>query len=258
MENSLPSSVLIIIPCFNEKNRFDVTRYSDSLHSNKHAYLLFVDDGSTDRTREKLDLLKSMFSTQVDILSLEVNKGKAEAIRAGVHHSMKNNQHFDYICYIDADLATSVDEILSIADYLSLNEHIKMAFGSRILMVGTNISRNRYRHYIGRIIATLIANLLRLQVYDTQCGAKVFSKELAQFVFKDCFISKWLFDVEIFARVLCEKERYGQEVMKEIPLNAWIDKGESKVSSFYIFKMFYDLFKINRSYPKLYKRTKLF
>jgi dolichyl-phosphate beta-glucosyltransferase len=248
-------SVVIVIPCFNEGNRLDLEAYRVSLRSNKHLKLVLVNDGSTDQTSERLDDLQSMFSGQIEILSLAVNKGKAEAIRAGVLYALKSETNFESIGYIDADLAASIDEYLSLANYLSMNNYCQMVFGARVLMVGTNISRNSYRHYIGRIVATIVSKTLRLSVYDTQCGAKVFTRDLAKFVFKESFISKWLFDVEIFARILGEEKKYGEKVMKEIPLNNWVDKGGSKVSSLYFFRMFYDLFKISKRYPALKKRV---
>lgn len=258
MKNTKTYSVVFVIPCFNEENRLDLKTYSDSLKQNSHVKLLLVNDGSKDNTIELLNYLNSAYPSQVNILSLKKNKGKAEAIRSGVKHLKKVNPNIDYIGYIDADLATTIDEALNLVEYLHKNKQVEMTFGSRVLMVGTIISRNRFRHFIGRFVATLISNLLRLTIYDSQCGAKVFSNNLAQFVFDEPFISKWLFDVEIIARILCENEKFGEKIMKEIPLNQWIDKGESKVSSLYVFRMFYDLFKIYKSYPKLTKRPKLF
>ena len=55
----------------------------------------------------------------------------------------------------------------------------------------------------GRVIATIISEILQIKVYDTQCGCKVFSRDLASEVFIDEFISRWLFDVEIFFEDHC-------------------------------------------------------
>jgi hypothetical protein len=109
------------------------------------------------------------------------------------------------------------------------------------------IERSSYRFFIGRIIATVISYILKLNVYDTQCGCKIFSKELAEVVFKDTFVSKWLFDVEIFDRII---KFYGRkkvlEKMLEVPLLRWVDRGDSKVKSSYFFKLWIDLYKINK------------
>ena len=44
------------------------------------------------------------------------------------------------------------------------------------------------------------SNILNILVYDTQCGAKLFRTEHAGLIFSEHFISRWFFDVELFAR----------------------------------------------------------
>ena len=119
------------------------------------------------------------------------------------------------------------------------------------MRIGSHIERSEKRHYVGRIIATFIDNILKLKVYDTQCGSKLFTKELAELLFKEAFISRWLFDVELFARMI---NLYGRETalqkMLEIPLDKWINKDGSKVKMSYFFKLLIDLYKIRKKYFK--------
>ena len=196
---------------------------------------------------EILNAIKSMAPDKVFINSLEKNKGKAEAIREGVLYCFANNMLFDRIGYLDADGATSLEECQSISRYI--NETVIFAFGSRILKIDSNIVRKPYRHIIGRILATVISGQLKIHVYDTQCGCKVFSSDLAKEVFSETFISKWLFDVEIFHRIirLYGKEQMGQ-ICREIPLHDWIDTADSKVSFAYSFRIWYDILRIKRKY----------
>ena len=127
-----------------------------------------------------------------------------------------------------------------------------LAFGSRISKIDTTIDRKKARHYIGRIIATLISNQLKLPIYDTQCGCKIFDKDLSEKVFSEKFISKWLFDVEIFHRIiiLYSEEKMG-DIAREIPLKSWIDYDESKVKITYFFKLWLDLYQIHKTYKPL-------
>jgi hypothetical protein len=91
--------------------------------------------------------------------------------------------------------------------------------------------------------------MLGISVYDTQCGCKVFDRNLALNVFKDKFISKWLFDVEIFYRIIVLSGRESmKDISREIPLISWIDTNDSRVSFSYFFKMWFDMYSIYRQY----------
>jgi glycosyltransferase involved in cell wall biosynthesis len=252
MNQNSSETTLFVIPCYNEADRINIEQYSRSLKNNPQINILFVNDGSSDNTIATLNALKKNAESQVDILDLKNNVGKAEAVRAGMQYAFKKeDKNIKYIGYLDADLATSLEEGINLSKSLSNNNKIEFAFGSRISKVGSKISRKSHRHFIGRFIASLISNVLNLRVYDTQCGAKVFSMELAEYVFEQPFISKWLFDVEIFARILTDGNKYSKDSMLEIPLNEWIDQDGSKVQMTYVFKMFFDLNNIKKSYPEL-------
>jgi hypothetical protein len=151
--------------------------------------------------------------------------------------------------YLDADLATSLEECYSYLHYLQDGK--TFVFASRILKIGSIVERKFSRFLSGRIIASFISNILDIKVYDTQCGCKVFTKEIAVLAFKKPFISKWLFDVEIFSRIL---NHYGKsnalELMDEIPVKRWVDKGDSKVKLSYFFRLWVDLYRIWQSHQQ--------
>jgi hypothetical protein len=66
---------------------------------------------------------------------------------------------------------------------------------------------------------------------DTQCGAKIMTKEVVRKTFEKRFLTKWLFDVEIFMRM---RKIYGlqdaQKQICEVPLKRWIHADGSKLS----------------------------
>lgn len=244
----------IVVPCYNEEKRLPVDAFRTFLKMHPHVQICFVDDGSSDRTIDILDELNESFEN-VEVVSYTPNKGKAEAVRTGINHC---NLMFDhqYIAYLDADLATPLEDCLELTDRFS--SQINFVFGSRILKVGSHIERKKYRFLAGRIIATFISNILKLKVYDTQCGCKLFTKNISEVLFRDPFISKWLFDVEIFKRFTII---YGHDLaikkMIEVPLKRWVDVGESKVSKLYFFKLWGDLLTIHRSYKHFQINTPL-
>ena len=105
------------------------------------------------------------------MLSLQKNKGKAEAVRMGVNALLKTNQ-LTFFGYLDADLSTSIEEFLKIAE--RLEGGVCFAFGSRIQTINSTIERKYLRFVIGRTMAAIISKILNVRIYDTQCGCKVF------------------------------------------------------------------------------------
>ena len=240
------TNTFIVIPCYNEEKGIAIKEYSRFLDNCHNAKICFVNDGSTDNTLALLNILKRQYTDKVYIVSLLKNAGKAAAVREGVNYCNQNFNH-RFIGYLDADLATSLEEFMEIQKYLK--DDIVFCFGSRIRKIGSVIERENSRFLIGRVIATFISQVLGLKVYDTQCGCKVFTREISIQLFKTEFISKWLFDVEIFFRmiILFGKERAIQK-MYEVPLKSWIEKGNSKVKASYFFKIWVDLYQIKRKY----------
>ena len=239
-------NLCIVVPCYNEAKNFALEEYHSFVEKHSEVLICFVNDGSTDDTLPVLNKLKSSFPNRINIISYKKNRGKAEAVREGFLFCHKN---FNYqnIAYLDADLATTLEECVELST--QLDGEVNFVFGSRIMKIGSTIKRTTKRFLIGRIIATFISKILGLKVYDTQCGCKIFTKDLASQLFREKFISKWLFDVELFKRMLAI---YGKEgalkKMIEIPLKKWIDKGDSKVKFSYFFKLWIDLIRINSAY----------
>lgn len=247
------AELAIVVPCYNEYGRLPVADIDAFLTANTSAHICFVNDASTDSTHVLLTSLLQKFEHQVTVRSMALNSGKAEAVRNGILYC-NQAKIAPVLAYLDADLATSLEECYSYVGQLKPNK--SFVFASRILKIGSVVERKFSRFLFGRIIATIISNILDIKVYDTQCGCKVFTNELSEILFREPFISKWLFDVELFSRLLCY---YGKENalqrIDEIPVKSWIDRGESKVKLSYFFRLWYDLFLIRNMHRTNYKNA---
>ena len=239
--------VVIIIPCYNEAERLDANKFIDYLSQNTHLHFIFIDDGSTDNTNLIINQIISKFDSLVSLLKNGTNKGKAESVRLGVIESYKMDP--DYVGFLDADLATPIEEIDNFLKIFKKDKTKEVVFASRIQLIGNEIKRKFFRHFIGRIFATCVSLLLKIQIYDTQCGAKIFSKKICEAIFVERFISPWLFDVELFARLI---NIYGMEetiqMSYEHPISKWIDIDGSKVKPIFFLKAPFELLKIVRHY----------
>jgi glycosyltransferase involved in cell wall biosynthesis len=155
----------------------------------------------------------------VNVIALERNHGKAEAVRAGLRDALERGSAI--ACYLDADLATPPSEMLELIGHLERGPY-DVVLGARVALLGRQIERNPVRHYLGRVFASLAAVSLDLRVYDTQCGAKAFraTKELAS-ALEQPFSSRWVFDVELLGRLLAAG--VAPERFAELPLKEWRD-----------------------------------
>lgn len=238
----------IIIPCYNEATRLPVADFEAYWQQRPEVRFCFVDDGSTDQTRALLQRLQAEHPAQVEALILERNQGKAGAVRAGMLHLAQDKQ-IDQLGFLDADLATPLAAIQDLEAFAATRPSLDLVMGSRIKFLGTDIQRNPFRHYAGRVVATFISNILKLGVYDTQCGAKLFRREVVTQLFSEPFLSPWLFDVEILARMIRQHGRTGVlERVAEMPLRQWIEKDDSRIKLSYYVKLWFELYRIGRHY----------
>ena len=221
-------TICLVVPCYNEERRLPREAFISFLRTHHDVSLCFVDDGSTDKTLTVLNELRTQLPEQILVLPLSPNGGKAEAVRAGVLHVVAHGD-WPLIGYWDADLSTPLPEVEGLKRALDERPSCTLAMGSRVKRLGSHVERRVIRHVLGRIFATASSQLLGLAVYDSQCGAKLFRREIAPMLFRDTFITRWLFDLEMLARL---REALGPDALQavmEVPLGAWIEVGGSKL-----------------------------
>jgi hypothetical protein len=162
-------------------------------------------------------------------------------VRRGILE-IEHDDHNGIIGFMDADLSTPFEEVTYFLDAFSDNK-VQFVFGSRISRIGARIDRFAHRHYFGRTMATLISTYLRIPIYDSQCGAKFFHASFARQLFMDPFVSRWLFDVEIFKRIRLLDINV-EDCALELPLHTWTEKGGSKIRFKDYLKLPFDFLRI--------------
>jgi glycosyltransferase involved in cell wall biosynthesis len=244
---------VIVVPCYNEELRLPVDRFLRFL-SESQVRFVFVDDGSRDKTLDRLESLRKGYEDRVFVLRSPANQGKAEAVRMGLNFALGTfgpGQDAEYVGYWDADLATPLDAIPQFMAVFAARPDLDMVFGSRVKLLGRHVHRRSSRHYLGRVFATVVSVMLRLPIYDTQCGAKIFRvRPGTQDLIAEPFKTRWVFDVELLARYMRQQgsPQLAAQRIYEYPLDTWEDVGGSKVKPLDFFVALRDVTRIYWKY----------
>ena len=219
----------VVIPCYDEEERLLSEEFINYIDKNSGYHLCFVNDGSKDKTLEVLKTLQKGREDFITVYDCEKNGGKAEAVRLGMLH-MAKKEDLDYIGFLDADLSTDLADFDDLVKTIETSD-FKIVSGSRISRMGANITKESARKIISLTINFIIRKILKMDFKDTQCGAKIFHKDVIEVAFAKKFVTQWIFDVEIFKRMSI---RFGLKEAKamlcEQPLKRWIHADGSKLS----------------------------
>ncbi|WP_298342976.1 response regulator [uncultured Algibacter sp.] len=219
----------VVIPCYNEEERLLSKEFIDYIDKNSGYHLCFVNDGSKDKTLKVLRELQKGREDFITVYDCEKNGGKAEAVRLGMLH-MAKKEDLDYIGFLDADLSTDLADFDDLVKTIEHSE-FKIVSGSRISRMGANITKESARKIISLTINFIIRKILKMDFKDTQCGAKIFHKDVINIAFSEKFVTQWIFDVEIFKRM---SQYFGlsqaKSMLCEQPLKRWIHADGSKLS----------------------------
>ena len=226
----------VVIPFYNGEERLLSEEFQKLVNSNLSYHLCFVNDGSKNNNLDLLYNLKKKNEGRISVYNCEGNVGKAEAVRLGMLHLAKQQQ-FDYLGFLDADLSINFEDFDTLVDTIK-NSNFKIVSGSRMTRMGAAIEKKSARAIGSKTINFIIRKTLGMDFKDTQCGAKIMTKDVVEDTFQTKFLTNWLFDVEIFMRM---RQKYGLEKAKtllcEKPLNRWVDTDGSKLSVKHSFKM---------------------
>jgi glycosyltransferase involved in cell wall biosynthesis len=239
--------VCVVVPCFNEEHRLRRADFLSFITNHPTASLCFVDDGSSDGTMAVLEGLRSQCVDRILVHRVAKNGGKAEAVRAGVRHVAAGGQ-WPIIGYWDADLSTPLDEADRLLETLRENPDCQLVLGSRVKRLGAHIERRMSRHIMGRIFATCASAILGFEVYDSQCGAKLFRVAMVPVLFGDPFLTRWLFDLEMLVRLRNAAGDSAIESAREVPLARWEEVGGSKLGLSDIINVPLELLRIRTHY----------
>lgn len=210
----------VIIPAYNEESRLPKTL--DSVHGflsgrGRSFEILVVDDGSHDNTAEIVSQYGKS-RPEVRVISYQPNKGKGHAVRIGMLAAKG-----DLLLIDDADGSSPISEIERLEAAIAGGADI--AIGSRAKPdESRKVDALAHRKFIGNTFNAIVQSLLLPGLYDTQCGFKLFKRQVARDIFSVNRIDGFGFDVEVL--YIAKTRGYKTE---EIAIN-WANMEGSKVN----------------------------
>ena len=212
-------SLSIVIPAYNEEKRIPHTLESvgEYFKTNKEidVEVLIVVNNTKDKT---VDVIKQYQSKYPFIKYTNIRKaiGKGGALSVGLRKASG-----EYIAFMDADGASSVAQLVKLYRYISSNKDLDVVIASRY-MKGSRINNlPLYRKVLSRMFNLVTRFVFTLPYSDTQCGLKIFKRDVARDISKKIISKKWIIDLNIL--LLCKYLHYTVESLPII----WTEKGNS-------------------------------
>jgi dolichyl-phosphate beta-glucosyltransferase len=205
----------VVIPTYNETERILPTLGAMAVTLcgfNAPWELIVSDDGSKDGTCE---LIETLGWANLRVLR-HPNTGKGGAVQRGVLAARGN-----LILFADADNSTPIEELPRLVSELDFGSDI--AIGSRAAAGAREENKSRLRRAASDGLRGLVRLVTGLKTQDTQCGFKLFKRDVAQDLFGRQRLQGFAFDLEI----LYLARKYGYSVA-EVPVR-WFDAPGSKI-----------------------------
>ncbi|MEY3866230.1 MAG: hypothetical protein RLZZ338_121 [Cyanobacteriota bacterium] len=199
--------IAILLPVYNEAKCIENTFDEIFLFCQKNPqyHFFFVNDGSTDQTKEILERkINAVTYHPIDIISYPYRQGKGGAIQKAALQL-----DADYICFMDGDLAYSLEHLKMLISALEIYD---MVIGCRNLDRANFRNLTLTRKILGKGFNWLTRKILNLRYKDMQAGLKGFRKEVAKELFIRQTITGFSFDAELI--YLAKKKGYS---IGEIP-----------------------------------------
>lgn len=192
--------VSIVIPAFKEAHKIEADVVAADAFLRKRGdggEIILVDDGSPDGTADAARSLQTRFAA-LQVVSYTPNRGKGYAIAQGIARA-----RCDIVMFADSGMCVPYD-IAALGMTMLELDMCDIAHGSRRMRGSVLRAQPLYRRLGSRAYKLVVHGFMGIPLYisDTQCGFKVYRREVAQELFSQLETDGFMFDVEIIMRAL--------------------------------------------------------
>ena len=187
-------SLLLLIPAYNEERRIepvlrDYGRYFHD-HYQGEFQLVVVLNGCKDNTLGVVQRVAADFPA-ISALEFPEAIGKGGALIEGLRLAPRA----DLIGYVDADGATPPHAFHELVKHIG---GVDCVIGSRWLPGALlHVEQTSRRQFASRIFHFIVQCLFRMNIRDTQCGAKVMRREAVDKIHCSLRIADMAFDINL-------------------------------------------------------------
>ena len=219
-------SLSIIFPIFNEELRLKSSfNHILSFLKKKKKFkveIIFADDGSQDNSYNLINKFIKSFKPnkkiEIKVVKLKRNLGKGAALKLGIKYAKHN-----WILTTDIDMSVSLFQFINWSNKKLINEKYFVYFGSR-RHEKSIVKKKVYRNMLGNIMRLLVFTILNIKIKDTQCGFKLYKKQVAKLIFSK--LSRFGFDHDLEIVLLLKSKHIR---IKELPVK-WVHKNNSSLN----------------------------
>ena len=214
-------SLLLLIPAYNEERRIEpvLREYAEYFRKNYAGKFLLVTvlNGCRDNTLKVVQSVSADFpEVQSQVFAAPIGKGGA------LIEGLKLAPLAELIGYVDADGATGPK---AFHDLVRRADEADCVIGSRWIEGAIlHQSQSGKRQFASRVFHIIVQSLFRMNIRDTQCGAKVLHRTACERIHASLCIADMAFDINL----LYAMKRARLRVL-EVPTE-WTDKVGSKVT----------------------------
>jgi dolichol-phosphate mannosyltransferase len=226
-----PVDFSILIPAYNEEINIAATIQETVkvLEAFNPSYeIIIIDDGSRDRTCQKVADIMSSGNSKIQIQSYFPNKGKGYALKYGTDFANGN-----YILFLDADLDLHPSQLIEMYKIMKEN-NADVVIGSK-MHKDSMINYPFFRKILSSSYYLIIKILFRLKVKDTQTGIKLFKQDVLKKCIQQVLVKRYAFDLELL--VIINRKGY---MIFEAPVYVKENREFRRIGIKDAFKVFFD------------------